>query len=286
VIGNSPISTDLGLAQTFTQSSAMLASLSISSIFSNFPNLLEFTAEYSKAVYSALHRLYIISGEISLPTIKIQLPGVKYEEIANSPYFFPSAAFSSSNTDLSGLFNFNLSDGNLLLNGTSLGAVEGAQGETGQTGPSGSDGMPGSIVSPNYSTISIDGEKDLTAGEEALMFAAPIVVNGILYPQLESADYRISFNINFVALTQKINIQARSTSGNIIQISEGSSFGDYVTLNPQGNNSQISIISDALSVDDNLNLELYFITTEDTSDNLGWKGVYSSRSGNWIINKA
>jgi hypothetical protein len=215
---------------------------------------------------------------LALPTIKIQLPSFKYEKEIHDINWVNYIPGLSGSGDLT----FSNPAGTTL----NLGDITGPEGPIGLTGEAGSSGSPGTIISNVVFYESIDGAKDLAIGDKDQFYPDRITVNHLLYPHLTGANYRISFNLRFATLTQKIALTLEDLNGNTIDISsDGSSFASSVLLDGGGNPSSITIISDSLNINDGHELQVFFEATEATSDFLGWGGVYSTRSSSYSINK-
>lgn len=82
--------------------------------------------------------------ELHLPTIKIQLPGLKYEPVANNPYIpIYMNEWMGTTSNWLPYLNFTLNSNELFFNSISLGNVKGDQGEKGETGERGPTGLTG-----------------------------------------------------------------------------------------------------------------------------------------------
>ena len=62
-------------------------------------DLFLFDTAIKKEFFAAAHRASLCAGEISLPVVKIQLPGVKYEPLVRNPYVFDAPSFDWGSLD-------------------------------------------------------------------------------------------------------------------------------------------------------------------------------------------
>jgi hypothetical protein len=215
------------------------------------------------------------AGSLHLPLCKIAIGSFNHEGVKETVSSFDWATYISPS----------IVDGYLNLGGLSLGLVTGQDGATGEAGPQGTAGSVGSSMSPINYTYSEVGSKNLDVGGESSVWVAPIVVSPILFPQMAGSNYTISVNLNFNGLLQKLQISLKTAAGTI-NISDGTTSGSSLMLDNSTGSSSISFISDILSVNDALNLEIFFELTEDTDDMQGWAGVYSSHTASYTITKS